>query len=62
MIEFTKITNVKFEDIEHNDYPDYCDVFISYAEYEGKALTVDQLEILNENNDLIHEKLMEYLY
>ncbi len=63
-MDLSKVDNIKFEDIDHNDCPDYCDAFISEADYNGEPMTEDQLEWLNEyeNNDFKYEKLHEYLY
>ena len=45
-----KYTNVKFEGIDHKDYPDYCDAYIIYAELNGVPLTDEQIEDLNDSS------------
>lgn len=57
-----QITSVEFENIDHSDYPDYCDAFISYAELDGVAMTEAQLEKLNEDSDLVYELLMSHIH
>ena len=47
------ITNITIDGIDHRDYPDYCDAFIDYAEYDGKAMTDEQLDALNEDHELV---------
>ena len=56
-----KYTNVKFDGIDFNDYPDYCDAYITHAELNGVPLTDDEIEELNDNSYLRYELLTEYL-
>lgn len=46
------------------DYPDFCDAYICYAEYEdGTELTEAELDKFNEENgDIINELAQESLY
>jgi len=43
------IINIEFGGVDIADYPDFCDAFIEYAEWEdtGKSLTDDELEALD---------------
>ena len=61
-LDLDKITDIKIEDIDHSDAPDYCDAFIAEAKYNGRDLSEDELIIINEDRDFVYEKLMEYLY
>ena len=61
-LNFSKITNIEFDGIDRKDHPDYCDAFISYAEYEGRELTEEELEEVNEDSMFVHEKLFNYLF
>lgn len=56
------ISNIQFDGIDHKDYPDYCDAFISSADYNGKEMTEEQLEEINNDNDFVYEALMEHLF
>ena len=56
------ITNVKFEGIDHKDYPDYCDAYIVSADYNGEPMTDEQIEDLAEDTDLVYDLLIEHLY
>ena len=47
-IDLDKIEDIEFEDIREYDAPDYCDAFISYASYEGRDLTQEELEWISE--------------
>ena len=62
-LDLSKIEDIEFDDIDHNDYPDYCDAFISSATYNGRDLTEEELErVGDEQSDWVYEKLMDYLY
>ncbi|MFA5152834.1 MAG: hypothetical protein WC554_09765 [Clostridia bacterium] len=61
-LDYSEISNIEFENIDYNDSPDFCDVFISSADYKNREMTEDELEKLNEDSDFIHENLMKYLY
>jgi hypothetical protein len=61
-MDTSKIDNIKFEDINYDDYPDFCDAFISSADFDGVSMTEIELDELNEDRDFVHEKLMDYLY
>ncbi len=56
------ITNVKFEGIDHKDYPDYCDAYIVSADYNGEPMTDEQIEDLAQDTGLVYDLLIEYLY
>lgn len=60
--EHTKITNVVLDGIHHWDYPDYCDAFIDSADYDGKPMTDEQLDELNEDYELVHELVWDNLH
>lgn len=60
--DFNKITNVELDGIHHWDYPDYCDAFISSADYDGVEMTDEQLDELNEDYELIHELVWDNLF
>ena len=61
-MNLTKINNIEFDGIDHNDYPDYCDAFIESADYDGKEMTEQELNELNNDRVFVWEKLIDYLY
>ena len=61
-LDYTKISNIEVEDIDMRDYPDFCDAFISNADYDGVPMTEEQLEELNEDFDFIHDAVMNYAF
>lgn len=56
------LDNVVLSGIDHRDYPDYCDAFIDYAEYNGKEMTDEQLDALNEDHELVSELVWDNLH
>lgn len=62
-IDLSQIENIEFEGIDHSDAHDYVDAYISKADQQGKALTDDQLDFINEScRDFVYESLQKYLY
>lgn len=61
-MDITKIDNIDFEGIDYKDAPDFCDAFISSADYNGLEMTDEQLETINEDSDFVHEELYKYLH
>ena len=57
-------TTLELDGVDRRDYPDFCDAYFSYAEYEdGTELTDDELEQLTEDNpDLVNSMAHESLY
>ena len=59
-IRFTDLEAVEIDGINSWDYPDFADAFILYAEVDGKALTVKQLEeVQAEYACEVHELALE---
>ena len=54
-----KITNVVIQDIDMKDYPDFVDATIASAEYDGREMTDDELDLLNEDRDFIMDKIQD---
>jgi hypothetical protein len=61
-LNYDLIDNIEFEGINHNDYPDYCDAYIISAEYDGREMTEEEIEELNNDLSFVYEKLMDFLY
>jgi len=62
-IKLKDICDIEWEDVHLNDHPDYCDAFISFATYEGRDMTEDELDwLMDEHSDWCHENLMESLH
>lgn len=61
-LDYTKISDVEVDGINMNDYPDFCDSFISSATYNGRAMSNEELDILNEDRDFVYEEVLNWIY
>ena len=61
-IDYNKIDNIEFDGVDHSDYPDYCDVFITSADYDGVEMTDEMLDTVKDNFDFVYEEFMKQLY
>lgn len=61
-LDYSKINNIEFDGVSHDDYPDYCDAYICYAEYDGREMTDEELDKLNDDSDFVYDSLMDYLF
>ena len=60
MIDAYKVTDLVWSDVDHSDYPDYCDAFIESATYKDREMTEDEIEeLMDDNPEWCYEKLME---
>jgi hypothetical protein len=52
---------IEIDGIDMRDYPDFCDAYISYAEYtDGTPLTDEELaRMTEEEGDLINSRIHE---
>lgn len=57
-----KIENIELAGIDMNDYPDFCDAYIVSATIDGKQMTSQQIDEINENSDFVYKCVMNYLY
>lgn len=60
--DYSKIDNVSVAGIDTKDYPDFCDAFIESADYDGREMTDEELDALNDDRDFVYEKVMNKLY
>lgn len=61
-MDLRDLENIKVEGVDYEDCPDFCDAYISYAEYEGKPLTEEELEEVNNNGEFVYECVINKLY
>jgi hypothetical protein len=61
-MDLNLISNIEFDDVFHDDYPDFCDAYIISADYNGEPMTEEQLEEINEDRHFVYEKLWSYLH
>lgn len=57
------VDNVDIEGVDMSDYPDFCDAFISYADYDGVEMTEEQIIQMEEDYpDWRYEQIENSLY
>jgi hypothetical protein len=61
-MDYKKIDNVEVDGIDTKDYPDFCDAFISSADYNGVPMTENQLDEINEDSDFVYDCITNKLY
>ena len=61
-MNYDLIDNIEVDGIYTNDYPDFCDAFISSADYNGVEMTDEQLEALNEDYGFVHDCVYNQLF
>jgi len=61
-IDFRKVEVIDVDSVHDWDYPDYCDAYISEANYNGKPVTDEQLDEINDNDQFRYEAIWEYLH
>lgn len=61
-MDLSKIENIEIEGIDSADYPDFCDAFIAAAEYDGKQLTDEQLDVLNDDSSFVYSCVIDLIY
>ncbi len=61
-MNYDLIDNIEIDGIDTNDYPDFCDAFISSADYNGVEMTDEQLEALNEDYGFVHDCVYNHLF
>jgi hypothetical protein len=59
-MDYSKIDNIVFDGIDTSDYPDFCDAYITSADYDGRPMTEAEIESLDE--DWVSEQLEKHLY
>lgn len=57
-LDLNKVHDVEVEGIDLSDYPDFCDAYISFATYDGREMTPEELEALNERRDFVYEQIL----
>ena len=65
MIDYERIDDVEIENINHSDYPDFCDAYVMRAMYNDphkgwRELTEDELE--NLDSEWVHEQVWDWVH
>ena len=62
-IDFKKVEVIEVDGINHYDYPDYVDAYISEANYNGKPMSDEMLDEINDNHpDFVHQQVWAFMF
>lgn len=61
ILDYSLIDDVKMH-VNTSDAPDFCDSYIESATYAGRAMTEEEIEMLNEDADYIYEQVIKWVY
>lgn len=61
-LDYSKIEDIEVDGIDRRDYPDFCDAFIMRAIYDGREMTEDEINSLNEDKDFVYEQVIKRIY
>ena len=62
-LDLRKVGNMEFEGIDFADYPDFVDAFLVAADYDGKEMTEEQIDYINdEHYDFVNERVYSSLF
>ena len=62
VMDYKKIDNIEIDGIDTKDYPDFCDAYISSADYDGVPMTDKQLDEINDAKELLNEIIRDKSY
>ena len=60
-LDYSLLEDIQLDGIDHSDAPDYVDAFIVSASYNGRELTKQELDELNEDSSFVYECVIDYL-
>lgn len=61
-INYNLIEDVEVDGVDFQDYPDFVDAFISSAIHNGKPMTDEMLDELNEDHDFVYESVTNSIF
>ncbi|NOS85261.1 MAG: hypothetical protein HOP31_08990 [Ignavibacteria bacterium] len=63
VVDKNKIKVTSIEDIDYKDYPDFCNAFIASAtDVNGRELSDNELDEINQDSQFVHEQVHEYIH
>ena len=61
-LDYKLITDVQLDGLDFKDAPDFSDTYIASAYYDGKPMTEEQLDVLNQDGSFIYEEIINKIY
>jgi hypothetical protein len=56
---YSLIDNIVIEDIDYSDFPDFSDAYIYSADYDGRPMTDEELDLLNKDGEFVLDQVFE---
>lgn len=60
-LDYSKLDDLELE-FNTDDFPDFADSFITRGTYEGRELTSDEVDELNENSDFVYNLVLDRIF
>ena len=65
-LDYSKVHDIEFGGVDTNDYPDFCDAYISSATIENedgtfRDATDEEIEMLNDDTTFVYDTLLDQL-
>jgi hypothetical protein len=62
-LNLSKIENMEFEGVDTSDYPDFVDAFLVSADIDGRELTEEEVDYLNdEHYEFVNESVFDSIF
>ncbi len=62
-INLSQIENMEFEGVDFSDYPDFVDAYLVSADIDGRELTEEEVDYLNdEHYEFINESVFDSIF
>ena len=59
-MKFELIDNVEFGGIDWADYPDFSDIYLEGADYDGVPMDGEQLDEINHDTSMVYELYVKF--
>ena len=59
---FSEIYDIYVADIEGRDYPDFTNAYIEEAYFDGRELTLEEYDYVNEDGDFVYTCIENQIY
>jgi hypothetical protein len=66
-LDYAKLHDIEIDGVDTNDYPDFCDAYISSATIENedgtfRDATEEEIEMINEDTNFVYENVLSQLF
>ncbi len=62
-LNLSQIDNMEFEGVDFSDYPDFVDAYLVSADIDGRELTEEEVDYLNdEHYEFVNESVFDSIF